>query len=122
MAILLSINPDHVNSILSGSKKFEYRTKIPKNKIDKILIYSTSPIKKIVAESKVTNILCLRPNDLWNKTKKFSGIDKSFFDKYFKNRNLSFAFELEKIKIFEKPKTLAHYGIKIAPQSFCYIK
>lgn len=35
MTILLSINPDNVNSILSGSKKFEYRTKISKNKIVK---------------------------------------------------------------------------------------
>ena len=121
MKILLSIHPIHVNNIINGLKKYEYRTKIPKEKVSKIIIYSTSPVKRIVAEVEILDILSLKPKNLWKKTKEFSGIKKSFFDFYFKNRNLAFAFELGKIKIFENPKTLDQYGLKVAPQSFCYV-
>lgn len=48
MRILLSINPEYVEKIFSGTKKYEYRKNIFKNKeVKTILIYSTSPIKKI---------------------------------------------------------------------------
>ncbi|MDE5767136.1 MAG: ASCH domain-containing protein [Malacoplasma sp.] len=48
--ILISIKPEYVKNILKGIKKYEYRTKLPKEKISKIIIYCTSPIKKVVAE------------------------------------------------------------------------
>ena len=48
--ILLSIKPIYVNKILNGTKKYEYRKRKPKrNDIGKLIIYSTSPIKKVVS-------------------------------------------------------------------------
>lgn len=47
MKVLLSINPEYVEKIFSGIKKYEYRRSIFKNEaVDTIVIYSTSPIKK----------------------------------------------------------------------------
>ena len=46
--ILLSINPEHVENILDGTKKYEYRKKSCKKDIDRIVIYSTHPVKKVV--------------------------------------------------------------------------
>ena len=48
--ILLSINPRYVEKILSGEKKYEFRTRIAKRKVDSILIYSTAPVKRVLAE------------------------------------------------------------------------
>ena len=50
--LLMSINPEHVNNILSGAKRFEFRKTRCKEDIDSIIIYSTSPIMKVVAEDR----------------------------------------------------------------------
>ena len=64
-SILLSINPQYVESILNGTKEYEFR----KN-IDKIIIYSTSPIMKVVGEAEVDDILIGDPEMIWQLTKK----------------------------------------------------
>ncbi len=40
------MNPEYVKKIISGKKKYEYRTKVAKQDVDKIIIYETTPIKK----------------------------------------------------------------------------
>lgn len=119
--ILLSINPEHVKNIISGKKKYEYRKVKCQRHIDSILIYSTSPIMKVVAEVEVENIIEDTPDNVWEKTKKQSGIEKDFFDKYFYKRERAYAFSLGKLNIFDKVKTLADFGVKNAPQSFVYL-
>ena len=48
--LLMSINPEHVDNILAGTKKFEFRKTKCKEKIESIVIYSTSPIMRVVAD------------------------------------------------------------------------
>lgn len=119
--ILLSIHPKYVERILDGSKKYEFRTKAAKKDVDKIIVYSTYPIKKIVAEVEILEVLEMSPNDLWEMTKEFSGIDKEDYDKYYKNRSIAYAYKLGKVKSFVMPRNLNYYGIKNAPQSFVYV-
>ena len=80
--IIISINPEHVENIINGTKKYEYRTKAAKQDISSIIIYETLPVKKIVAEAEIIEVLELSPEDLWNETKEFSGISKDFYDYY----------------------------------------
>ena len=120
--IIISINPEHVENIINGTKKYEYRTKAAKQDISSIIIYETVPVKKIVAEAEIIEVLELSPEDLWNETKEFSGISKDFYDDYFKNRNVAYAYKLGKIKVYREPKSLLDFGVKYAPQSFVYVK
>jgi hypothetical protein len=47
--VLLSIKPKYVKSIIEGDKRYEFRKTIFKNReINRIYIYSSSPVKKIV--------------------------------------------------------------------------
>lgn len=119
--IIISINPEHVENIINGSKKFEYRTKACKSDVNKIIIYETLPVKKIVAEAEIEEVLMLPPEELWRQTKEKSGITKEFFDSYFKGRKQAYAYRLGKIKVYDQPKELAEFGLKTAPQSFVYI-
>lgn len=119
--ILISINPEHVANIINGTKKYEYRKIAAKQDISSIIIYETTPIKRIVAEAEIAEVLMLPPEELWETTKDASGISKKFFDAYFKDRQIAYAYKLGEIKVFETPKTLLDYGIKAAPQSFVYI-
>lgn len=119
--IVLSIKPEYVAKILDGSKKFEYRTRAAKKNVDSIIIYETAPMKKVVAEAEILDVLAMPPEDLWKLTEKESGIRKSFFDSYFKNRKIAYAYKLGKITVFNKPQSLSHFGLLKAPQSFAYV-
>lgn len=119
--ILISINPEHVENIIKGTKKFEYRKIVAKQDISSIVIYETTPVKRIVAEAEIIDVLILSPDELWKQTKHASGISKEFFDEYFKGKKIAYAYKLGKVKVYETPKTLLDYGIKNAPQSFIYL-
>ena len=58
MDVLLSIKPKYVKSIIEGEKRYEFRKTIFKNReINRIYIYSSSPVKKIVASFVIGTIL-----------------------------------------------------------------
>ena len=99
-AILLSINPNHVENILNGSKKYEFRKKACKRHED---------------------VLVDEPETIWKKTKAKSGIDKNFFDKYYRDRDQAVAYKLKNVIKYGKPKELKDFGVNSAPQSFQYI-
>jgi len=120
-SILLSINPEHVNNIILGIKKYEYRTRVAKKDIEKIIVYCTSPTMKVLAEVEIIDIIQGDPEEVWNMTKGFSGITKDFFDDYFKNRKKAYAYKLGKVLEYKEPKELSDFGVKFAPQSFVYV-
>lgn len=120
--ILMSINPEYVDEILSGNKKYEYRKiKAKRKNIDKMVIYSTSPIMRVVAEVDVEGIIEASPEKLWEQTKEYSGITKDFYSKYYKNKENAIAYKLGNIKVYDKPKKLCDIGINYVPQSFIYL-
>lgn len=119
--ILLPIKPEYANRIIEQKKLYEYRKNICKRKIDKIVIYSTSPVKRVVAEVEVKSVLSNTPNKLWKETKQYSGISKAKYMKYFKNKKVAFAYELGKIIIYKQPKMLEDIGINYYPQSYVYL-
>ena len=119
--ILLSINPEHVKNILSGKKTYEYRKIAAKQDVSTIIIYETVPTKRVVAEAEILEVLELPPEELWTQTKEGAGITKNFFDEYFDNRDIAYAYKLGKIKVYDQKKELKEFGLKMAPQSFVYI-
>lgn len=120
--ILLSINPKYVGRIMCGEKKYEFRKNICKRKVDKIIIYSTSPVMKVVGEAQVEDILVDNPQKIWDITKNDSGVEREFFDKYYNGREQAIAYKLNNVVEYEEPKVLKDYGINVAPQSFCYLE
>ena len=122
MKVLLSIKPEYAEKILHGKKKYEFRRTIFKNEeVSKIVIYATSPIKKIIGEFEIEDILTLNTYDLWEKTMKYSGINKEFYDDYFSGKEEGHAIKIRKPKRYSKYMDLCDYDIKQAPQSFVYL-
>lgn len=127
MNVLLSVKPKYVEEIRNGNKKYEFRKSIfsKKNigKIEKIFIYSSSPIKKIVARFILSVFLEDHPKNLWEKCKDLSGIDKLEFFNYFGKRDKGFAIKITQLKFFTQPLepkiVIPNFT---PPQSFCYIE
>lgn len=83
--VLLAIKPQFVEEIRCGKKIYEYRKSIFKDKsVGKMLIYSSSPTKKIVGECDIEAIVSGNPDEVWEQTKLYGGITQDFFFEYFK--------------------------------------
>lgn len=119
--ILLSIKPKYIEKITSGDKKFEFRRTTPKRKVDKIIIYSTFPVMKVIGEIEVKNTLTMNKWTMWKQTKGYQGINHKDYMSYFEGVENASAFEIKKFQQYEVSKSLSDYGIFHAPQSFIYI-
>lgn len=127
MNVLLSIKPQYVEQIRKGNKKYEFRkvlfNKEKIDKIQKIYVYSTFPVKKIVASFKIRKIFEEKPIKLWEICKDDSGLKRDEFFAYFKDREKAFAIEINKVKFFDKPidpyLTISDFS---PPQSFYYLE
>lgn len=120
--LLMSINPVHVENIMDGTKKYEFRKVKCKERIDSIIIYSTAPVQKIVGEVEVMEIIEGKPQSVWTRTASAAGIDKNFFDKYYDGRENAVAYALGRITKYQRPLLLSDLGIKAAPQSYVYVR
>ncbi|MBW1650793.1 MAG: ASCH domain-containing protein [Deltaproteobacteria bacterium] len=123
MKVLLSIKPEFVHKISSGKKLYEYRKAIySKRDIKRILIYSTKPVGMIVGEFYVDDIIEEHPDKIWEKTKEYSGIKKSFYDNYFKGRQKGYAIKIGEKNFYEKPiNPYELFDSFTPPQSFLYL-
>jgi len=121
MNIILSIKPRFVEKIKEGEKKFEFRKSLPKRKISQILIYSSSPVKKIVGKFDFEEVLELSPEELWKKCKSGAGIDESEFFKYFEGKEIAYGIKISNLNLYRRdidPNEIDRNFV--APQSFKY--
>jgi predicted transcriptional regulator len=123
MKVLLSIKPEYVEKIFKGEKKFEYRKAIFVNKnIKHIVVYSTMPIGKIVGEFTIEEILQNTPDNIWSETEKFSGVEKEFYNTYFRGRSSAYAIKIGNPVLYKHPIDPKKKNKSfIAPQSFRYL-
>jgi type I restriction enzyme S subunit len=122
MNVLLSVKPKYAEKILDGEKKYEFRRAIfKKQDIEKVYIYSSSPVSKIVAAFEIEKILKDTPEKLWTLCQKYAGISKRDFFDYFKNSNAAYAIEMENVEVFKKPiDPFNEFTNFKPPQSFYY--
>lgn len=124
MEVLLSIKPEFAKKIFDGSKRFEFRKSIFKNKgIRKVIVYASSPMQKVIGEFEIETILSNNPKKLWEKTHEFSGISKEHFDNYFIDKKVGYAIQIKSCIEYELPLCLKKdFSINTPPQSFMYLK
>ena len=122
-SIILSIRPKYVEAILDGSKCYEFRRTIFKEKkVERALIYSTSPVKKIVASFRISGVIKDTPDKLWKRFKHYSGLRAQEFFDYFEHCQEGYAIRISDLELLEDP--LDPFDIFpgfYPPQSFCYL-
>lgn len=122
MKVLLSIKPEFVEKIFSGAKKYEFRKSLfKKSGVKSVVIYASAPIKRVVGEFEIEDILSDEVDVIWDRTQKYSGITRAFYKSYFQNRKTAYAIQIGHLKKYEETRPLSDYNIYQAPQSFCYI-
>ncbi|MGE0468663.1 MAG: hypothetical protein AB7L09_07850 [Nitrospira sp.] len=106
---------------MSGKKRFEFRRRIFAQSVDIVLVYSTVPVKQVVAEFRVKAVISGNLNSLWKRTKDFAGIEKRVFREYFKGVQVGHAIEIGRVKRYKDPYCpIKKLGIR-PPQSYAYV-
>ena len=120
--ILLSIRPNYVQAIIDGQKKYEFRRSIFRQKdVDRVYMYSSSPVKKIVGSFDISDIVEGSPQDLWSRFARWSGMNAENFFHYFSGKSRGFAIGIDRVNVFSNPvDPRAHFEGFVPPQSFCY--
>ena len=122
MKVLMSIKPKFSKKILDGTKIFELRKKIFKEKIEKVIIYESSPTKKVVGEFIIDKIISDTPQNIYLNYKEYLGIAEKEYFEYFKDTNIAHAIKIKKVIKYDKELTLEDFNIIKAPQSYQYIE
>lgn len=134
--IMLAIKPEYVEEIFDGLKRYEYRKRIPNHPISQIVIYETAPVSKVVGKVDVDEIISNTPDNLYDETKRWAGISKDEYDKYFGISDElrdeyfqgnpcwgnAYAYSINHPVILSRPASIEEYGLKGAPQSYVYLE
>ena len=123
MDVLLSIKPKYVRSILEGEKRYEFRKAIFRNRsVHRVFIYSSAPVKRIVALFEISRIIEDHPSALWDQTRDHAGINDAEFFSYFAGRSRGYAIGIENLKEFDTPiDPREEIPGFVPPQSYCYV-
>jgi len=119
--VLLSIKPQYAEAIMLGEKRFEFRRNIFSRQVDIITIYVTAPISKVVAEFDVLSIITESLPSLWQRTRKFAGINEAVFYQYFHGLNCGNAISIGEVRKYDAPFCPLERLKLRPPQSFAYI-
>jgi predicted transcriptional regulator len=121
--VLLSVKPRFAEAILAGTKTFEFRRAIfRRSDVRTIILYASSPTRKVVGEFTIEGVLTLGLDALWGETHKGGAIDRGYFDQYFQGRTTGHALKVKKARRYRSPLCLLKaFGIEHPPQSFRYV-
>ena len=121
MKVLMSIKPKFVKQIFEGTKLFELRKRIFRREVKTIIIYESSPTKKIVGEFIIDKIISDTPQKIYMDYGKYLGISKNEYFEYFKNIDIAYAIKIKKTIKYKKSFNLSDFKIERAPQSYQYL-
>lgn len=123
MDVLLSVKPCFAELILNGTKKYEYRRTIfSRADVQKVIVYASSPVKKIVGEFQIDEIIWDKPESIWLRTCTSAGISRDLFSQYFIGKDKGYAISIKHNLKYTVPidpwNILPNFT---PPQSFMYI-
>jgi len=122
MNAILSIKPVYAKRILAGKKKYEYRKTRFKQPVERVFIYASSPMCRIIGEFRFDDLLHDSPARLWARTRRYSGIGLSDYMAYFDGKLEAYAYTIKSFVKYDEPidPKAVIPGFR-APQSFSYI-
>ena len=119
---LMSIRPKFARAILDGSKTVEFRKRALAQDVQRVVIYTTSPVQAVVGEFMIGAQVVASPMALWRRFSKVAGIDRAAFFEYFDGSTDAVGIMIESVVEYKTPRSLDEVepGAR-PPQSFMYI-
>lgn len=108
---------------MSGEKQFEFRKTSIDPKLTHVVVYASSPIKRILGIADVSSVRVLSPSAVWHTSKHAAGISRKAFRRYYSGKKKAVVIDIEDVTPLRNrltPKEIDR-GF-IVPQSFRYVK
>ena len=121
--VILSVKPQYAEAIVQGKKKYELRRSIfTREDENRVYVYSTSPVSKIVGSFEVEEIVEDSPEGIWEKCHRYAAIPEADFFRYFDGAETAFAIKITRMQRFADPLDPRSLIVDFKPpQSFCYL-
>lgn len=120
--VLISIKPQYANAIFAGIKLVEFRKQPFKRPVNHVIVYSSSPEKRIIGFFALGETDIGNPRTLWKRYRSAGAIDYVDYKAYFGDRNIGVAFHIKQFYPLKKSISLGRLKRNLkAPQSYCYI-
>lgn len=108
-AMLLSVHPRHVATILAGEKTAELRRTRPTAPPGTpVLVYATAPVAAIVATCRLAGVRSGDAESLWPAVARSAAVSRDQFDAYFVGARSAHALELTEVAPLGVPVSLLH--------------
>lgn len=122
-SILVSIHPRFVDLILNGEKRIEFRRVWAKEPVEQLVIYATSPVKRIVAVAVIEDVAEASVAGLWALAKEHGGgLTRAELRGYFAGKSVGYGIKLRDVRRLKIPQDPnCHFNGFNAPQSFRYL-
>ena len=119
---LLSIHPRFAQLIMNGKKRAEFRKRNFRENVSHVVVYATSPVRKILGYFEVSYIDEDLPKRLWDRYRKVGGIQRREFQEYYASTACGVAIGIGQICPLAEPIPLSNLDDSISvPQNFAYI-
>lgn len=122
-AVLLSVRPRFAEQILAGTKTVEFRRSWAAQPVGLAVIYSSSPIQRLVGIVEIEGMVVAAPTTVWTKCRALGpGLERNELMEYFIGKERAYGLLLGGITLPTKPvppKSLFK-GFR-PPQSYRYL-
>ena len=121
--LLISIHPEFVDLILKGEKRIEFRRSWAKDPVDRMVIYATAPVMRIVAIASIAEVVRESKTVLWELAKVHGGgISREELRTYFHGKEKGYGICLKHVQKFKRlPRPRSLFNSFQIPQSFRYL-
>lgn len=125
-ALLVSLRPRFASLLLSGEKTVEVRRTSPDVQPNSlVLMYESSPTRRLVGRGRVRAIDVAPPAEIWRRHGAATGVTGEEFDAYFEGTTRAVAITIADARALARPASLDELRQRWAdfrpPQSFRYL-
>lgn len=122
-AVLISIKPRFAEQIIAGTKKVEFRRSWAAQSVGLAVIYSSSPVQRLVGIVDVEGTVVAAPTSVWTKCRERGpGLERQELMAYFAGKRQGYGVLLGRLTLPAKPvlPTSLFRGFR-PPQSYRYL-
>lgn len=118
----MAIQPAYAQAILNGSKLVEFRKRRLAADIDTVLIYESTPTKRIVGHFTIERTELATPRGLWKSYGSVGSIAQADYLTYYGDTETAVGLVIRQVERYRHPVALVELSDRPAvPQSFTYL-
>ena len=120
----LPIKPVYADRLMNGTKLFEFRRRPMSPDVTHIVVYASSPRKRILGIVCVTSVERGSVHSIWSRTKRSAGITRQEYLDYFTGAETAYAIAIDPAKTVRFDSQIKPADIEkdfVVPQSFKYV-